>query len=90
MKIEYIWCRTVGHAWQEFFPLKKKSTYGTRLSLECVRCSTTRHDIVSWVDGSLLDRNYEYPEDYRMSEKLTRSEFRKLLIRRAKQARKIS
>lgn len=86
MKIEYVWCRTVGHAWQEYYPLKKNPKYiaGVRLALECVRCSATRHDIVSLYDGRLLDRQYEYPEDYRMSEKLTRDEFRKLLISRAK------
>ena len=76
-------CRTYGHGWEEFTPLRRvRSSFGERLSLLCVRCGTQRHDVVSWVDGSVLDRQYAYPEGYHLAEKVTRSEFRTALLHR--------
>jgi hypothetical protein len=60
--------------------MRKPAKFGDRLSLRCIRCQTERYDIVSWVDGSLLQREYVHPEGYAMAEKHTRSEFRATLI----------
>jgi hypothetical protein len=87
---EKVYCRTLGHSWDDYLPMKRPAKFGDRLSFRCVRCATVRHDIVSWVDGQLLDRQYEYPDDYHLAEKFSRSEFRLVLInRRRKQAREV-
>ena len=82
----YVMCRTLGHAWDDFIPMRKPAKFGDRLSLRCIRCETERHDVVSWVDGSLLQREYQHPEGYAMAAKHTRAEFRATLMarRRAK------
>lgn len=80
----YAECRTLGHAWERFTPTdKKRPRYGVLLSLRCMRCPTERHDIAKRMDGSVLDRDYDYPDDYRMSaeQSLTRDQWRKVLIK---------
>lgn len=59
-------CRTYGHAWDEFYPdYKSPPSYGWRLSLRCIRCSTERHDTIDLV-GRVSSREYVYPDGYRM------------------------
>lgn len=87
---DYVRCRTYGHAWDDFLPMRKPAKFGDRLSLRCIRCATERHDIVSWVDGSLLQREYQHPEDYAMAEHHTRAEFRAtLMTMRMEDARRV-
>lgn len=84
----FVRCRTLGHAWDDFIPMRKPAQFGDRLSLRCVRCATERHDIVSWVDGSLLQREYQHPEGYALAEHHSRSEFRAtLMVIRKEEAR---
>lgn len=74
-------CRTLGHAWDDFVPQgMKRAAFGTRLSFRCVRCTTIRHDICSWIDGSLVSRSYQYPDVYALDGKHARAEFRLALM----------
>ena len=82
LELSYVWCKTIGHAWDEFTPHMKRAQFGYRLSLLCVRCTAERHDIVSIIDGRLLQREYRYPEGYKLAMKYSRDEFRKVLIQR--------
>lgn len=83
LDFKMVMCKTIGHSWDEFIPLAmKRSQMGYRLSLLCVRCTTERHDIISIVNGSLIQREYRYPENYRLAIKYTRDEFRKVLVER--------
>ncbi len=83
LKDAYLLCRTVLHAWEEVIAddLEKPGD-GWRFSLQCIRCLTRRHDIISHKDGGLVRRKYDYPEDYEMDEKVTRSELRMEFSRR--------
>lgn len=56
---DYVLCRTIGHAWDEI-PADRPDEWWLR----CVRCSTERHDAVSWNSGELTGRSYKYPDDY--------------------------
>lgn len=80
LDFKMVMCKTIGHAWDEFTPLMKRSQMGYRLSLLCVRCTTERHDIVSIVDGRLIQREYRYVEGYKLAYKYSRDEFRKVLV----------
>jgi hypothetical protein len=73
-------CRTLGHSWDDFIPMMKAPEFGERLSFRCVRCTTERHDICSWVDGSLIQREYRYPDEYKLSEKYFRNDYRLALM----------
>lgn len=53
-------CRTIGHAWDEI-----GSGDPNQWWLRCVRCSTERHDEVSWMTGELIGRRYVYQVEYR-------------------------
>jgi hypothetical protein len=68
LSVEYVQCRTWGHAWEDFIPDgKREPGWGHRFSLRCVRCATERHDTIDSL-GRLSVRTYEYPEDYSLSE----------------------
>ena len=63
---QFVRCRTVGHAWQDFVPVgMRRPLFGWRLSLRCTSCATERHDLVNAV-GDVLTREYRYPGDYQM------------------------
>lgn len=60
----YIRCRSYGHAWDEFAPVDMyPPTYGWRLSLRCLRCTTERHDNMDF-KGKVMGRRYIYPDGY--------------------------
>lgn len=85
---EMLMCRTVGHSWDSFIPMMRRPEFGERMSFLCVRCTTERHDIISWINGELLQREYRYPDGYHLTEKYTRNDFRKeFLVRRRRMAR---
>ena len=77
-------CRTVGHAWDTFTPLRKAPAFGELLAFRCVRCTTERHDTVSWVDGSLVQREYRYPDNYKLAERYFRNDYRLALMKTLK------
>lgn len=84
--IEYITCRTISHAWDEFHPMMRPPEFGWRLSLRCTRCTMERHDLISRVTFELLQRYYVPPEGYSMGYKVSLSELRKLLYLHGRQS----
>ena len=64
----YLRCRTYGHAsWDEFTPIDLEAPwYGWRLSLRCIRCSTERHDNISYGTNFIMGRQYVYPDGYKI------------------------
>lgn len=56
------------HSWEQFAPINmRRPTFGKRLSVICTRCTTERHDLISTFDGALLQREYRYPDGYRLT-----------------------
>lgn len=78
----YLKCKTVGHQWDDFTPHRKPPAFGALQAWLCIRCTSERHDVVSWVDGSLIAREYRYPEGYRLAERYRRHELRLNLLQR--------
>jgi hypothetical protein len=82
----FVRCRTYNHAWDEFNPIDLESpSYGWRLSLRCIRCSTERHDTIAFGTGQMLSRRYIYPDGYQTpkgEEKPTKEVFREELFTR--------
>lgn len=67
LRLEYERCRVFGHAWEDFIPAGKRPPgWGHRFSLRCIRCTTERHDVIDAL-GDLSERQYVYPDDYRMA-----------------------
>jgi len=79
---DFLKCKLVGHMWDDFIPMRKKPQFGELQGWLCVRCTTERHDIVSWVNGDLISREYRYPEGYHLSEKYKRHDFRLTYLQR--------
>jgi hypothetical protein len=67
-------CRTFGHAWFEV-DADKRSSFGYYLWLRCERCDAVRMDTID-VHGELGARSYRYPEGYKESEKIAKSDYR--------------
>jgi hypothetical protein len=82
-------CRTVGHAWDQFYPQGMlPPSFGWRFSLRCTRCTSERHDLVSPTDGTLLSRAYYHADGYRLEkgvERPTREELRSDLFQRIRE-----
>jgi hypothetical protein len=79
-------CQTIGHAWDEFFPIDMATpVYGWRYSLRCTRCETERHDVIDAV-GRVNGRRYIYVEGYQYAkgERPTRDDLRQLMYQRIK------
>lgn len=86
---ELLLCRTVGHQWDPFVAVdRRRPAFGDLMPWLCVRCKTERHDIVSWVDGSLISRAYRHPEGYALAERHRRADFRVALLRRQRPGRR--
>ena len=64
MKIpRYLECRTYGHAWEEAEVLMEKKGFLVA-RLFCMRCHTSRVDLVRQRTGEVLKRKYKYPFGY--------------------------
>jgi len=59
----------------------KKKGIGFRFSLLCTSCGTERHDAIDTV-GSLINRQYEYPDGYYLGYTIPRSEARTVYNKR--------
>ncbi len=85
LRTQYLLCRrsVLGHVWDPFQDNEKApAQFGTRFSLRCVRCMTKRHDVRSY-RGELLHRQYEYPDDYKISGEVTGEDlWAEVLVRR--------
>lgn len=88
MEEAYLLCRTFGHLWDEFMPHgMRKASFGYRISLRCVRCTTERHDLID-VRGEVGQREYRYPDDYSLPSGVKRPELRVELVRRRKRRKR--
>lgn len=84
--VEYLKCRSFGHAWDEFVPVGKRPGIGFRFSLVCVSCGMERHDGID-VNGNLATREYVQPKGYKLDQGYTRAEFR--LVYERKRRKKV-
>lgn len=84
---DFLKCRTFGHAWEEYVPVgMRKPTFGFRYSLLCASCGTERHDLID-TNGGLVQREYRYPDGYRLSFWLDRATARLALQARGDRQR---
>jgi hypothetical protein len=79
-------CRTIGHAWFEI-DTTTKSQVGWMFWLQCERCGTQRRDTIN-LRGDLNSRNYVYAENYANSGKLTKQEYRAIVMQKLHPIRK--
>lgn len=63
---EFIKCRSWGHEWDTFMPLRRRAAWGVLLSLRCSRCATERHDTIDR-NGEISAREYKYPDGYKLA-----------------------
>lgn len=90
---EYLRCRAIGHAWDDFNPINKRPpSFGWLMAFRCTRCFTERSDLIDSL-GRLITRYYVYHDDYREAgigtRGVPRNQFRaELAIRRFGRARK--
>jgi len=63
MKMNYLECRSLRHAWKHSVTLMEKSNL-VRLRFECMRCATTRDDVRARGNGRLQTRSYHHSEAY--------------------------
>jgi hypothetical protein len=68
LKEEFVKCRSWGHEWDQFMPLRRKAAWGTLLSLRCSRCTMERHDTIDY-KGDVTAREYKAPEGYKLTGK---------------------
>jgi hypothetical protein len=74
--LNYLFCRTFGHRWEEFVPVgKRKPITGFRLSLLCTSCTMERHDGIDTL-GRVSTRQYLQPSGYRLPFRVKRNEAR--------------
>ena len=64
--LDQLECRTYGHEWERFNPLRQRPRWGWPLSLRCIRCRTERHDAID-INGGLISREYLYPTGYEIA-----------------------
>ena len=86
LELEFVECRTGGHAWDWFVPSGRQPKWGTWFALRCDRCGTERFDTLG-IYGQLVGRRYDYPEGYQYAkgeEVPTRDDFRKDLVGKLK------
>jgi hypothetical protein len=85
LRTSYLMCRrsVLGHPWEPIVDNQKRpADFGTRFTLLCPRCGTKRHDVRDW-NGALITRQYEYPDDYKLSGQVTSEElWAEVLVRR--------
>lgn len=66
LRDEYVKCRSWGHEWDTFNPLRRRAGWGTLLSLRCTRCGTERHDTID-AHGEVSAREYKYADGYQLT-----------------------
>jgi hypothetical protein len=92
LRDEYVKCRSWGHEWDTFHPLRRRAAWGTLLSLRCVRCGTERHDTID-ANGDISTREYKYADGYRLTgvargDRATGAEIRLEVLRRLRSPKK--
>ena len=87
---DFIRCRVFGHSWDDFSPVGMRNpSWGTRVSIRCLRCTTERHDIYNSL-GEVGYRRYIYPGGYQYAkgEKPDMATFRIMLMRQYRRDRR--
>lgn len=91
LHLNFVRCRTMGHAWDEFpaaLFARKPTVFSWQEAFRCTRCATEKYESYS-LQGQVAQRQYVYPDGYKLAEKLTRAEFRlELRMRRRRMVRK--
>jgi hypothetical protein len=87
----YVECRSWGHQWDTFRPLRRRAAWGVLLSLRCERCGCERHDTIDST-GQVSAREYKYPDGYKLAgerqgDRLTAGELRLEVLRRLRKGR---
>ena len=87
---EYVKCRSWGHEWDMFSPLRRRAAWGTLLSLRCSRCSMERHDTID-ASGDVSARQYKPPPGYKLTrahqgDRATGAEVRLEVLRRIRKS----
>jgi hypothetical protein len=68
-------CKEGNHHWSQI-PATARPSFGVYVWKRCLSCTKERHDIVSPLDGSLLDRQYQDPPHWVKIEMATKADFR--------------
>lgn len=75
-----------GHAWDEFQPLARRTSWGQPLDVRCLRCGKTRRDVYDSL-GAVSYRSYDpavgYP-GFPFVEAHTADDVRREVVRRAR------
>jgi len=79
-------CRTIGHAWFEI-DSTSKTDFGWYFWVACERCNTQRRDTIN-LRGDLNSRRYVYADNYANSGKLTKAEYRAIIMQKLHPIRK--
>lgn len=90
LELAYVKCRTLGHSWEEFPPAlaaRIRRIFAWEETYRCLRCFFEKYESYNQL-GQIAQRQYTYPDGYKMAEKVTRAEFRLELRRRRREARK--
>lgn len=77
---DFLRCKAIGHALYDI-EASRAPSFGYLMLYRCERCGTVRHDIVDR-HGTLAARWYDHPDGYREVDRLTRAEYRALLLER--------
>lgn len=83
-------CRVLRHPWDDFNPVGLRNpSFGTRVSLRCMRCGTERHDVYD-SNGEVAYRRYIYVEGYQYAkdERPSAAQFRVLLMKAQRKERR--
>jgi hypothetical protein len=83
----YLKCRGFGHRWDEFVPVGMPApSFGFRYALRCDSCTTERYDIID-ATGGVADRQYAYPDDYKLDVATDKAEIRLIYEARSRKVR---
>lgn len=75
-------CRAFGHSWDQV-PSTSPPEFGVYIWLRCIHCHSHRKDIVSPLTGELLQRWYDYSDEFKetMGRRRPRATFRVQYLR---------
>lgn len=87
MNPRFLRCRVFGHSWdpvefvREGYMEKRRTMFGIRERLVCLRCGCERSALISPHTGKrLTSYHYKRPEGYNTDEAKTRSEWHAVLL----------
>ena len=84
VETQFLLCRRsggFGHQFYNYEPVGRRTKWGYRVHLRCVRCGTTQHDVYD-INGNVASRQYRYPKGYRITVPVTTEDVRLEVVRR--------